>query len=40
MHNETGVFVIVKSALGYFAIMLEAFIICFAGEHISFKVSV
>ncbi|XP_011694602.1 PREDICTED: odorant receptor 85b-like [Wasmannia auropunctata] len=37
IHNENGVFVLTKTILSYFAIMGEAFIICFAGEHLSLK---
>ncbi|XP_011862387.1 PREDICTED: odorant receptor 13a-like [Vollenhovia emeryi] len=38
IHNKAGVFVIVKSATGYFAVMTEAFVICFAGEYLSLKI--
>ncbi|XP_072750380.1 odorant receptor 4-like isoform X2 [Anoplolepis gracilipes] len=37
IHNETSVFVLVKGILAYVAIMIEAFIICFAGEYLSIK---
>ncbi|XP_072750309.1 odorant receptor 4-like [Anoplolepis gracilipes] len=37
IHNEIGVIVLLKAILGYFAIMIEAFIICLAGEYLSFK---
>jgi len=39
VHNETDIFVFVKATLAYFAVMTEAFIICFAGEYLSLKVS-
>ncbi|XP_011694606.1 PREDICTED: odorant receptor 22c-like [Wasmannia auropunctata] len=37
IHNETGVFMVMKTACAYFAIMAEAFVICFAGEYLSLK---
>ncbi|XP_018301870.1 odorant receptor 13a-like [Mycetomoellerius zeteki] len=37
MHNEAGVFVLVKTLFAYCVITIEAFIICFAGEHLSLK---
>ncbi|XP_011694603.1 PREDICTED: odorant receptor 85b-like [Wasmannia auropunctata] len=37
IHNETGVFVIIKTFFAYLAITTEAFIICFAGEYLSHK---
>ncbi|XP_011862383.1 PREDICTED: odorant receptor 13a-like [Vollenhovia emeryi] len=37
IHSETGVFVLVKTAFAYCGIMMEAFIICFAGEYLSHK---
>ncbi|XP_071644125.1 odorant receptor 22c-like isoform X1 [Temnothorax longispinosus] len=37
VHNETDVFVFVKATLAYFAVIIEAFIICFAGEYLSLK---
>ncbi|XP_011862385.1 PREDICTED: odorant receptor 13a-like [Vollenhovia emeryi] len=37
IHNEAGVFVIVKTVSGYFVVMTEAFVICFAGEYLSLK---
>ncbi|XP_011155704.2 odorant receptor 13a [Solenopsis invicta] len=36
-HNKTGIFVLVKPVLAYIAVMTEAFIVCFAGEHLSLK---
>ncbi|TGZ49751.1 hypothetical protein DBV15_01343 [Temnothorax longispinosus] len=38
IHNETGVFALVKTMFGYFAIIMEVFFICFAGEYLGFKV--
>ncbi|XP_011251209.1 odorant receptor 4-like isoform X1 [Camponotus floridanus] len=37
IHNESGFFVLLKAILAYVAIMIEAFIICFAGEYLSVK---
>ncbi|XP_071568968.1 odorant receptor 13a-like [Temnothorax nylanderi] len=37
IHNETGIFVFVKTISGYFVIMIEAFVFCFAGEYLSLK---
>ncbi|XP_071568909.1 odorant receptor 22c-like [Temnothorax nylanderi] len=37
IHNETGVFALVKTIFGYFAIIMEVFFICFAGEYLGFK---
>ncbi|XP_024879554.1 odorant receptor 67a-like isoform X1 [Temnothorax curvispinosus] len=37
IHNETGVFVLVKTMSGYFSMILEVFIICLAGEYLSSK---
>ncbi|XP_071644198.1 odorant receptor 13a-like isoform X3 [Temnothorax longispinosus] len=37
IHNETGVFALVKTMFGYFAIIMEVFFICFAGEYLGFK---
>ncbi|XP_024879262.1 odorant receptor 13a-like isoform X1 [Temnothorax curvispinosus] len=37
IHNETGVFALMKTMIAYLAITMEAFIICFAGEYLSFK---
>ncbi|KAL6254514.1 hypothetical protein P5V15_014567 [Pogonomyrmex californicus] len=37
IHNEIDVFVLVKTIFGYCAIMMEAFVICFAGEYLSMK---
>ncbi|XP_018364808.1 PREDICTED: odorant receptor 13a-like [Trachymyrmex cornetzi] len=37
IYNETGIFVLVKTVSGYFVIMIEAFVICFAGEYLSLK---
>ncbi|XP_018301894.1 odorant receptor 85b-like [Mycetomoellerius zeteki] len=37
IHSEIGIFVLIKTVLSYFAIMAEAFIICFAGEYLSLK---
>ncbi|XP_018348844.1 PREDICTED: odorant receptor 22c-like [Trachymyrmex septentrionalis] len=37
MHNEADVFVLVKTLFAYCVITIEAFIICFAGEHLSLK---
>lgn len=39
VHNEIDIFVFVKAMLAYFATMIEAFIICFAGEYLTLKVS-
>ncbi|XP_039310431.1 odorant receptor 13a isoform X2 [Solenopsis invicta] len=38
VHNETDVFVFTKAILAYFAVMIECFIICFAGEYLSLKI--
>ncbi|XP_018401478.1 PREDICTED: uncharacterized protein LOC108778724 [Cyphomyrmex costatus] len=38
IHNETVIFVLIKTIVGYLGIMAEAFIICFAGEYLSLKV--
>ncbi|XP_067206871.1 odorant receptor 10-like isoform X2 [Linepithema humile] len=35
--NENSVFMLVKSAIVYVAVMVEAFIFCFAGEYLSHK---
>ncbi|XP_011155671.3 odorant receptor 13a isoform X1 [Solenopsis invicta] len=35
--NGTGIFVLVKTVSGYFVVMVEAFVICFAGEYLSLK---
>ncbi|XP_011694671.1 PREDICTED: odorant receptor 22c-like [Wasmannia auropunctata] len=41
IHNENSIenliFVLVKTVFAYFVIMIEAFVICFAGEYLSFK---
>ncbi|KAF3054426.1 Odorant receptor 165 [Nylanderia fulva] len=37
IHNDASVFVLIKAILAYIAIAIEAFIICFAGEYLSFK---
>ncbi|XP_011694601.1 PREDICTED: odorant receptor 85b-like [Wasmannia auropunctata] len=37
IHNENGTFLFMKTILSYFVVMSEAFIICFAGEHLSLK---
>nr|XP_012219951.1 PREDICTED: odorant receptor 2a-like [Linepithema humile] len=37
IYNETNVFVLVKAILAYITIMLELFILCFAGEYLSLK---
>ncbi|XP_011862384.1 PREDICTED: odorant receptor 22c-like [Vollenhovia emeryi] len=37
IHNESGILVLVKTILAYLAIMVESFIICFAGEYLSSK---
>ncbi|KAL0133996.1 hypothetical protein PUN28_001124 [Cardiocondyla obscurior] len=37
IHNDTGVFVLVKSVLAYVVIMADSFVMCFAGEHLSLK---
>ncbi|KAL0134005.1 hypothetical protein PUN28_001126 [Cardiocondyla obscurior] len=37
LHNDTDVLVFVKAILAYIAVMIEAFIICFAGEYLSLK---
>ncbi|XP_018301825.1 putative odorant receptor 92a [Mycetomoellerius zeteki] len=37
IHNKTGVFALMKAVFAYLAITLEAFIICFAGEYLSYK---
>ncbi|XP_011862382.1 PREDICTED: odorant receptor 13a-like [Vollenhovia emeryi] len=37
IHNYTGVFVLIKTVAGYFVIMTEAFLICFAGEYLCLK---
>nr|XP_012219948.1 PREDICTED: odorant receptor 22c-like [Linepithema humile] len=37
LSNEAGIFVLVKVVVGYFAIMTETFILCFAGEYLSHK---
>ncbi|XP_018047596.1 PREDICTED: odorant receptor 13a-like [Atta colombica] len=37
IHNEASVFELVKTIFAYCVIMVEAFIICFAGEHLSLK---
>ncbi|XP_071568967.1 odorant receptor 10-like [Temnothorax nylanderi] len=35
--SKTGIFVFVKTISGYFAVMIEAFVFCFAGEYLSLK---
>ncbi|XP_012526703.2 odorant receptor 4 [Monomorium pharaonis] len=37
IHNETGIIVLIKTVGAYLAIMIEAFVICFAGEYLSLK---
>ncbi|XP_018047599.1 PREDICTED: odorant receptor 13a-like [Atta colombica] len=37
IHNEIAVFLLVKAILSYCVIMSEAFVICFAGEHLTLK---
>ncbi|XP_018301852.1 odorant receptor 22c-like [Mycetomoellerius zeteki] len=37
IHNEARGFVLVRTVSAYCVIMVEAFIICFAGEHLSLK---
>ncbi|XP_025073087.1 odorant receptor 22c-like [Pogonomyrmex barbatus] len=37
MHSETGIFILIKTIFAYIGIMIEAFIICFAGEYLSLK---
>ncbi|KAL0134001.1 hypothetical protein PUN28_001125 [Cardiocondyla obscurior] len=37
LYNESDVFVLVKTVLAYLGIMCEPFVICLAGEHLSFK---
>ncbi|XP_018301271.1 odorant receptor 13a-like [Mycetomoellerius zeteki] len=37
IYNETGIFVLLKTISGYLVVMIEAFVICFAGEYLSLK---
>ncbi|KAF3054428.1 Odorant receptor 254 [Nylanderia fulva] len=37
INNGSGAMVVLKTAFGYIGIMFEVFIICFAGEYLSFK---
>ncbi|XP_018301296.1 uncharacterized protein [Mycetomoellerius zeteki] len=37
VHNEIDFFVFVKATVAYIAVMIEIFIICFAGEYLSLK---
>ncbi|XP_071569016.1 odorant receptor 13a-like [Temnothorax nylanderi] len=37
IHNETGVFALVKTVIAYFSIIMEVFFICFAGEYLGLK---
>ncbi|XP_036141685.1 odorant receptor coreceptor [Monomorium pharaonis] len=37
IHAENGIFVLVKAVGGYLAIIIEVFVICFAGEYLSSK---
>ncbi|XP_011065042.1 PREDICTED: putative odorant receptor 92a [Acromyrmex echinatior] len=37
IHNETGIFALMKTVFAYFAITMEPFIICFAGEYLTHK---
>nr|XP_012219954.1 PREDICTED: odorant receptor 22c-like [Linepithema humile] len=37
IHNEGSLFVLIKTILAYIAMMIEAFIFCFAGEYLSLK---
>ncbi|XP_039309963.1 uncharacterized protein LOC105193063 [Solenopsis invicta] len=37
VHNNTGVFVLVKTGVAYIAMTIETFVICFAGEYLSLK---
>ncbi|XP_071569004.1 odorant receptor 22c-like [Temnothorax nylanderi] len=37
IHNEADTFVFVKTVFGYCVILIDVFVICFAGEHLSFK---
>ncbi|KAL0133991.1 hypothetical protein PUN28_001123 [Cardiocondyla obscurior] len=37
IHNQTGIFILVRTICAYFVVMIEAFVICFAGEYLSLK---
>ncbi|XP_036141365.1 odorant receptor 13a-like [Monomorium pharaonis] len=37
IHNQTGIFILVKTIGGYLVVMTEAFVICSAGEYLSLK---
>ncbi|XP_067206896.1 odorant receptor 4-like [Linepithema humile] len=37
LYNEAGIIVLVKMSVGYFTVLLEIFILCFAGEYLSFQ---
>ncbi|KAG5326914.1 OR67C protein, partial [Acromyrmex heyeri] len=37
VHNEIDFYLFVKAAVAYIAVMIEIFIICFAGEYLSLK---
>nr|XP_012219953.1 PREDICTED: odorant receptor 4-like [Linepithema humile] len=37
LYNEAGIIALVKMSVSYFTVLLEIFILCFAGEYLSFQ---